>query len=492
MKPHRSDHLRRTVGVFFIFITLAASLLVSGCLTRAKTPPSFSLSDADVRQAGALALYSKGLLLESAEGSETNGAKEAAQAAFRQAFRLDPDNRRPLSALLSNLADRQRFGEALLEVEAYLSRHPGDKELRLEAARLADAANRPADAARHCEALLAAQPDDRPLAQALVRLLFQAGQESAALRLMREQHDRYGDRDSAALPVQWAVHFSREEKQPARALDCLNLAVTMRTNAAERAALLTLAGESQLALGQTNAASATFLHAYRENPSYNIPLLRLGTIWAQTPDATNRLARQAQSEKAPETTLLILAATQQALRDAPAATATLRSYHARRMRAGYFPDESFYLWLGGLLEEQKAADAAERLFLEALYVHPSSHEIKNFLAYMWAEKGVRLKEADRLSSETLLADPDNAAYLDTKGWILFKSGRVFDALQFLLRAAEEEREEPVILDHVGDVLLAAGREREAIAFWTRSHQFDPQPAVAEKLRKHGAAPEKKP
>lgn len=447
--------------------------------------PSFALSDAEVRQAGALALYSKGLLFESNEGAETNGAKEAAQTAFRQACRLDPDSRRPLAALLNNLADHKRFDEALSEAEGFLTRHPEDMEIRLEAARLADAGNRPAAAERHCSALFAAQSDNRELVQALVRLRFQSGKETAALRLIREQFERYRDKDSTALPVQWAIHFTREEQQPALALSCLDLAIGMRTNAAERAALITLAGENQLLLGQTNAAVSTFLKAYRENPSYNTPLLRIGTLWAETPDATNRLSRLAQQEKNPETTLLILAATQQALDDDAAAVSTLRTYYVQRLRMGYFPEEGFYLWLGSLLESLKVFDEAERLFLDASWVHPSSHEIKNFLAYMWAEKGVRLAEADRLSSETLRAEPENAAYLDTKGWILFKRGRVFDALQFLLHAAELDREEPVILDHVGDVLLAAGRESDAVTFWKRSHQFDPQPAVAEKLRKHG-------
>ena len=492
MKPHRSDYLRRHVGVFFFFTPLAACFLAAGCLLRPQPPPSFSLSEADVRQAGALALYSKGLLLESAEGGDTNSAKEAAQTAFRQACRLDPDNRRPLAALLSCLADRERPGEALLEAEAYLARHPDDQDIRLEAARFADASGRADAAERHCSALLAAQPSNRPLAQALIRLRFQTGEEASALRLIRDQQARFRDKDSAALPICWAIHFSREEKQPARALGCLNLAIGASTNAVERAALLMLAGENQLALGQTNTAAATFLSAYRENPSYNAALLRLGALQASEPEATNRLARQAQRERDPTNTLLLLAATQQALNDDQAAAATLRDCYARRMRAGYFPDEGFYLWLGSLLESNKSFDAAERLFLEAASVHPSSHEIKNFLAYMWAEKGLRLDEANRLSSEALQAEPDNAAYLDTKGWILFKCGRVFDALQFLLRAAELDREEPVILDHAGDVLLAAGRESEAVAFWTRSHQFDPQPAVAEKLRKHGAALPKKP
>ena len=491
MKPLWSEVTFRPIGVCFAFFAFVSVVLLTGCALHktAGTAPDFSLPDAEARRAGALALYAKGLLLDSGEGGDTNATKAAAIEAFTQAVRLDPDNRRPLAALVSTLADSGRYAAALPALESFLSRHPDDAELRLEAARMADAAERPADAARHCAVLLAQNPDNRELAQALVRLYFQSGQVAQALAVMRAQEARFpGDKTSAALPVQCAVHFTREGDYPERSLACIGLAIPQRTNAAERAALMTLASENQLQLGQTNAAVATLLQAYRENPAANTALLRLGSIWAAEADATNRLARQARQEPDPVTTLLILAATQQALDDPAAAAATLEDVYARRMRAGYFPEEGFYLWYGSLLEASQASGKAESLFRDALAAHPASHEIKNFLAYMWAEKGVRLADAERLINEALAADADNAAYLDTKGWILFKMSRFYDALQLLLKAAELDREEPVILDHTGDALKAVGRDTEALAFWTRSHQLDPQPPVAEKMRKHGVSP----
>lgn len=491
MKPIRSDVTSLRIGAFSFLSFLFFCALFSGCAfpRAAGNKPEFSLPDSEARQAGALALYAKGLLLESGESADTNTARTAAREAFRQAVSLDPDNRRPLAALVSNLEESERYAEALDALEAFLARHPGEAELRLEAARIADAAARPADAARHCAALLKGQPDNRELAQALTRLYFQSDQPDQALRLIREQHERFRDKASAALPVQWAIQLTREGQHPERALGCIGLALPLRTNAAERAALITLAAENHFMLGQTNAALSNLHRAYRMNPSANTAILRLGSFWAERPGATNRLARQAQKERDPRTTLLILAATCQALKDHAAAAAVLKDVYARSMRAGYFPPEAFYLWLGSLLETTRAFGEAERLFRDARAAHPSSHEIKNFLAYMWAESGVRLGEAGRLIDEALLAEPDNAAYLDTKGWVLFKESRFYDALQFLLKAAELDKEEPVILDHAGDALNAIGRESEAVAFWTRSHQLDPAPAVAEKLRKHGAAPE---
>lgn len=489
MKPTRTETLRRRVGVFFTLFSVLFSILTSGCLLLSdpKKSPDFTLSDDDACRAGALALYSKGLLLESGDGNgDTNAAKEAACQAFRQAAQLDPDNRRPLAALISNLADRERYDDALRPLESFLKRHPEDLDMRLEAARIADAAGRPSDAARHCSAILAAHPDNREMAHVLIRLHFQSSQDAAALATVREQYLRFHDRDSLALPVQWAVFFTHEGKNPKLAVQCLNIAIGQRTNAVERAALIALTAENQLMLGQTNAAVASLHRSYSENPSYTLPIMRLGALWAQRPDATNQLARMVDKQNSQtEPTLLILAATQQALGDSKAAVASLRAFYASRMRAGYFPDESYYLWLGGLLEEQPADHDVQALYSEALATHPSSHEIKNFVAYLWAENGIRLDEANRLVNESLKADPDNAAYLDTKGWILFKRGYVFDALQFLLRAAEGDKEEPVILDHVGDALSAAGRDSEALTFWKRSHQIEPKPAIAEKLRAHG-------
>jgi len=488
MKPIRPEASLLPVGISFVLFLAVSYSLLTGCVSgRDAQAAGFSLPDRDARKAGALALYAKGLLLESGESADTNAAQQAAGEAFGQAVQLDPENREPLAALISNLVDRERYDEALTALEAYLARHPDDQELRIETARIADAANRPADAARHCAAILASQPQNRELAQALVRLYFQSGQDRLALKVCREQLQRFHDATSLALPIHWAIRFTREGKSPERALACIDFALPYRTNDTERAAIMTLAAESRLQMGQTNDAIATLERAYRLNPAVNTPLLRLGSILAVTPGSTNRLAKAAESAADPCQALMTLAATQQALDDTRAATATLQDVYRRRMRAGYFPDENFYLWYGSLLEKNQALPAAEGLFRDALTAYPDSHAMKNFLAYMWAEQGRNLDRADRLINESLMAEPDNAAYLDTKGWVLFKQSRFFDALQFLLKAAELDKEEPVILDHTGDALKAVGRETEAVAFWSRSFRFDAQASVAEKLRKHGVA-----
>ena len=465
----------------------AAALLFCGCASppSPETPPDFALSEREARQAGALALYAKGILLENTENGDTNANKRAALEAFHQAVILDPGNRRPVETLISNLEDEKRYADALTVLEGFLKLNPDDTGLRLEAARMAEILDRPAEAARHCEILIADKSAPHELVLALVRLYFQADKPGEAIRVMRDLHDRSPSEKNAALPVSWALFFTHEGKSPERSLACLELALPQRTSAAERAALMTLSAENHLQLGNTNTAENVLLQAHRTDPSANAAILSLGAIWAARPDATNLLARMARMEPDPHFYLLVLAATHQALGDPAAAAAALGDVYVRRLRESYFPGEDFYLWYATLLESTKQTEKAERILISALTAHPGSHMMQNFLAYMWAEQGKRLDEADRLINQALRVLPNNAAYLDTKGWVLFKQGRFHDALQFLLKAAEIGKRDHEIFDHTGDALKAIGRESEAIVFWQRSRELAPNPSIDEKLRQLG-------
>ena len=476
----KTNGSRACVAVPVLFTAFA---LFCGCASsRSPTPPDFSLSEQEARQAGALALYAKGILLENTTGGDTNANKQAATEAFRQAVTLDPGSRRPVEMLVNNLIDDARYADAFAAIEAYLAIHLDDTGLRLEAARMAEAAGRPAEAARHCAILVAQNPKDRALSFALIRLHFQADQVDEALRAMRDLYARLPDEQSAALPVSWAVYFTRESNDPERSLACLDFATPLRTNAADRAALMTLAAENRLMLGQTNVAESVLLQAYQTDPTANTALFRLGDIWAARPNATNHLAHLAQQATDPHFYLLLLATTCQTLKDNTAAIAALKEVYERRLRESYFPDENFYLWYASLTETTKRYPEIERILIDALTAHPTSHTMQNFLAYLWALQDKRLDEADRLVSAALAVMPENPAYLDTKGWVLFKKGRTYEALQFLLKAAEIDKREPEIFDHVGDVLKAIGHESEAILFWTRSHELSPNPDVEKKLR----------
>ena len=164
-----------------------------------------------------------------------------------------------------------------------------------------------------------------------------------------------------------------------------------------------------------------------------------------------------------------------------------------RVAAAVAPERlpaSFYLQHGATCERMEKFDRAEQIFQQGLAFYPDTHEILNYLAYMWAEQAVHLDEAKALATRALAMEPDNGAYVDTLGWIYYRQGRYQDALAELKRAHELLPDDPVVADHVGDVYYALSRRDEALRYWKKSYRLDPDDAaVAAKLSEQDVEPE---
>ena len=66
-----------------------------------------------------------------------------------------------------------------------------------------------------------------------------------------------------------------------------------------------------------------------------------------------------------------------------------------------------------------------------------------------------MKKAYEMSKITVEAEPDNATYLDTFGWILFLQGKAVEAKPFFKHAMlYGGKESAVILEHYAAVLRA--------------------------------------
>ncbi|MGE0814252.1 MAG: tetratricopeptide repeat protein [Vicinamibacterales bacterium] len=104
---------------------------------------------------------------------------------------------------------------------------------------------------------------------------------------------------------------------------------------------------------------------------------------------------------------------------------------------------------------------AERTFRRILRRDPLNANTLNYLGYMLANHGQKVPEALTLVDRALAVEPDNPAFLDSRGWALFKLGRAAEAEEPLRRAATALRGSSVIQSHHADVLLALGRRDEA-------------------------------
>ncbi len=109
-----------------------------------------------------------------------------------------------------------------------------------------------------------------------------------------------------------------------------------------------------------------------------------------------------------------------------------------------------YLELGQVYILQKKTTAVETLVKEMRRRFPSDVDIKNFYAYYLAQENKELEKALQMSKDSLAADSESAAFLDTYGFILFKMGRTGEALGFLEKAFRKNPFEAEILEHLAE------------------------------------------
>jgi len=136
--------------------------------------------------------------------------------------------------------------------------------------------------------------------------------------------------------------------------------------------------------------------------------------------------------------------------------------------AAPFLTEGFYYEWALVAGTAGAVEVAESKYREAIARVPASTpelaaKSYNGLAYLWLESGRRLEEAGPLIDRALKLDPENAAYLDTYGWLMFKKGQFGPAAEVLLKA-EQASAKPIaeISDHRAQALWELGRREEAL------------------------------
>jgi tetratricopeptide (TPR) repeat protein len=98
--------------------------------------------------------------------------------------------------------------------------------------------------------------------------------------------------------------------------------------------------------------------------------------------------------------------------------------------------------------------------------------VLNNLAYMLAQSGRRLADALEYAKTALEQKPDEANYLDTYGYVLYRSGRNADALASLTAAVQQYEAEGTssaeVYEHLGLVHEALGDKPKALAAYRRA------------------------
>jgi tetratricopeptide (TPR) repeat protein len=115
-------------------------------------------------------------------------------------------------------------------------------------------------------------------------------------------------------------------------------------------------------------------------------------------------------------------------------------------------DVAIVLDMGQCRELAGDVAGAETAARQAYQMAPDAPPVQNFLGYLLADHQRDLTEAKGLLDKAIAREPDNGAYVDSYGWLLYRLHRLPEARQYLERALAITGGDATIHEHLGDVL----------------------------------------
>ena len=506
------------------WLALVPVLCIAGCRGVPPPPPQAGgavfLPEEDARRAEAMAHYSQALISELTLGESQSSVRH-----FQEAASCDPSFLALSLKVAADAIGRRDYTGAVAVLERAEPFHPRSVELKLLRGICYQATGDTPGAARVFRQAIGADPtrsegyvrlatlevvglaprkalavvaegcthaaDPAPLLDfcATVARICLAGKDTAeAARFLEPvvQHGKGREADGELLGQCYAA--LNRHRDACRVFESL-----LKANPANRGAAVML-GESRERMGDRAGACAAYRQGCQGPAPDPVAALRLANLQMERdPEAALATLRQALAQTPGDLRLHVFLALvcmrlerfEAAVEQFDAVSRTLESNEtmARAMQP------LFYFWYGQACERAGRVEDAERHLQRYLEARPEDHEALNYLAYLWAEQGRNLDLALSFVDRALKAEPDNGAYLDTRGWIYFKKGDYPRAVEDLRRALRHEGEDPVICEHLGDAWQASGQTAQAVRMWTKSLKKNPaNKALKEKLARAQARP----
>ena len=368
-----------------------------------------------------------------------------------------------------------------------------------------------AAAERAAETAVAKGPHWKPARMLLARVRIARGREEEGLAMAREL---VTDADAdVATHLEYAMMLAATGRdEEARAM--LTPYATGQT--VIPGAVRTL-GAMELDAGNLDAASAHFENLLATGTQSYEALYYLGAIAERRKDAERALryytrvaagdyslaAQQRVARLKAEASGLdaglahldeLLLAQPQSAPELLAAKAALLASKGEERRAARVYDEALARYPDALdlrmnrvffYERAGRADAAIRELRAMLAERPGDAQLQNALGYTLADHGRELDEARTLLEAALAQSPDNAATLDSMGWLLYREKRYAEALAHLERASKSAADPEIDL-HIGEVQWAMGQQAAARTTWSAALERAPEnEALRKRLERAG-------
>ncbi|WP_018865850.1 MULTISPECIES: tetratricopeptide repeat protein [unclassified Thioalkalivibrio] len=330
-------------------------------------------------------------------------------------------------------------------------------------------------------------PDSVPLQLLHARAQSEAGQEDAAIETLRATVEAHPESREARLGYARVLTEMEDDAFAREEMDRLVELAPEDTQLLLALALMNLEAE-QLgpardylerldALGERENDVAYYLgrlHEMADEP--DAALAAYGRVEGgdHADDARLRSARLTLRHDGQEAARDLFAPMQQGVDDDLARRAYLAEANALREIGDYaeararlnrglvqFPGDTRLLYLRGLVHEREddiaAAEADFRTILES---DPENVAALNALGYTLADRTERYEEAYDLILRAYEQEPDDAAIIDSYGWVLYRLGRLEEA-ETQLRRAYSLSDDGEIASNLAVVLWERGARDEA-------------------------------
>lgn len=126
-----------------------------------------------------------------------------------------------------------------------------------------------------------------------------------------------------------------------------------------------------------------------------------------------------------------------------------------------------------LAEKMNRLEQLEQDLRQVLVLEPQNVQALNALGYTLADRTTRYQEAYDLIKKALELRPEDHYILDSMGWVLYRSGKNQEAIEYL-RKALAKKDDPEIAAHLGEVLWMSGNQQEAKAVWKKAQESFPE------------------
>jgi Tfp pilus assembly protein PilF len=137
--------------------------------------------------------------------------------------------------------------------------------------------------------------------------------------------------------------------------------------------------------------------------------------------------------------------------------------------------------------------------LEAVYNDdPEDITVNNDLGYLYADQGKNLEQAEAMIRKAIASEPENGAYLDSMGWVLFKREKYDEALPYLEKAVKNSPGvgDETLWEHLGDLQDRLKHPSVALDAWKHALELSgkaehPDQKLIDRVKDKVAAAEKK-